>query len=108
MAWVARRGTGRRIRLAITGATAVTALTVGTAAAMPTNRVETQAPRQTDPSTASSPAHPSPGFLLDKGRFTTFGVPDARVGTSPLGINNGGEIIDKYSDPADGGRPPAL
>jgi hypothetical protein len=41
-------------------------------------------------------------------RCTTFDVPDARVGTSPLGINNRGEIIDKYSDPADGGRPPAL
>jgi hypothetical protein len=30
------------------------------------------------------------------------------VGTSPLGINNRGEIIGSYSDPADGGRPPVL
>ncbi len=62
MAWVARRRAGRRIRLAISGAVAVTALTVGTAAAMPTNRVETQAPRQTRPdsSTDSSPAPPPP------------------------------------------------
>jgi uncharacterized membrane protein len=61
-----------------------------------------------DPSTASSPRTPSPGFLLDNGRFTTFDVPAARVGTSPLGINNRGQIIGSYSDPADGGRPPAL
>jgi hypothetical protein len=52
--------------------------------------------------------HPSPGFLLDKGRCTTFDVPDARVGTSPLGINNRAEIVGSYSDPADGGRRPAL
>jgi hypothetical protein len=30
------------------------------------------------------------------------------VGTSPLGIDNRGEIIGKFSDPADGGRPPPL
>jgi hypothetical protein len=108
MAWVARRRTGRRIRLAITGAVAVTALTVGTAAAMPTNGVETQAPRQTRPLHRQQPRTPSPGFLLDKGRCTTFDVPDARVGTSPLDINNRAEIVGSYSDPVDGGRRPAL
>jgi hypothetical protein len=108
MAWVARRRAGRRIRLAITGAVAVTALTVGTAAAMPTNQVDTQAPRQTRPLHRQRPRTPSPGFLLDKGRFTIFDVPAARVGTSPLGINNRGQIIGSYSDPADGGRPLAL
>jgi hypothetical protein len=86
----------------------VTALTVGTAAAMPANRVDTQAPRQTRPLHRQQPPHPLPGFLLDNGRFTTFDVPAARVGTSPLGINNRGQIIGSYSDPADGGRPPAL
>jgi hypothetical protein len=55
-----------------------------------------------------APRTPSPGFLLDKGRCTTFDVPDARVGTSPLDINNRAEIVGSYSDPADGGRRPAL
>jgi hypothetical protein len=108
MAWVARRRSGRRIRLAITGAVAVTALTVGTAAAMPTNRVETQAPRQTRPLHRQQPPHPLPRLPARQGPLHHLDVPDARVGTSPLGINNRGEIIDKYSDPADGGRPPAL
>jgi hypothetical protein len=30
------------------------------------------------------------------------------VGTSPLGINNRGQIVGSHSDPADGGRPAAL
>jgi hypothetical protein len=99
MARAARHGAGR-IRLAVTGAVAVTALTVGTAAALPPTQVATQAQRQTrpDPSTASSTRTPSPGFLLDKGRFTTFDVPGARVGTSPLGINNRGQIVGSYGN----------
>jgi hypothetical protein len=52
------------------------------------------------PATASSPRTPSPGFLLDKGRSTTFDVPDARVATSPLGINNRGQIVGSYGNPA--------
>jgi hypothetical protein len=81
---------------------------VGTAAALPTNRVATQAPQQTRPLHSQQPPHPSPGFLLDKGRLHHLDVPDARVGTSPLGINNRAEIVGSYSDPADGGRRPAL
>jgi len=39
--------------------------------------------------------------------FTPIDVPGAAF-TQPLGINNRGQIVGSYSDPAAGGRPPAL
>ena len=44
----------------------------------------------------------TPGFLLDRGRYTTIEVPGATVETAPLGINNLGQIVGTARG---GGRP---
>jgi hypothetical protein len=79
MARAARPSTGRRIRPAITGAVAATALTVGTAAALP--------PIQgAMPATASSPRTP----------VDVPGAPSSSAG----GINDRGQIVGSYGNPA--------
>jgi hypothetical protein len=40
--------------------------------------------------TAPARAPPFPGFLLDRGRYTSFEAPDPDVQLIPLGINNAG------------------
>ena len=37
-----------------------------------------------------------PGFLLDRGEFTTIDHPDAVLETAPYGINNRGQIVGGY------------
>jgi hypothetical protein len=39
---------------------------------------------------------PGPGFLFDRGRFTTIDHPDAEVETAPYGINNRRQIVGGY------------
>lgn len=82
MTWI------RRVRLAFAGAVAVTAITVATAGAAGTTGRAGDAASHT----------PTPGFLLDRGRLTTFDVPGATVGTSPGGVDNRGRIAGKYND----------
>jgi uncharacterized membrane protein len=68
----------------VAGAVVVTALTTATATAAPTtmgNHADT------------SPRTPTPGFLLDGGRYTTLEVPGATVETAALGINNRSQIV---------------
>ena len=73
-----------RLRLAVAGAVVLTALSAATASAAPTtmgNHADT------------SPRTPTPGFLLERGRYTTLEVPGATVETAASGINNGGQIV---------------
>jgi uncharacterized membrane protein len=44
------------------------------------------------------PHTPVPGFLLDHGRYTRFDAPGARGETTPLGINNLGQVVGSYTD----------
>jgi uncharacterized membrane protein len=80
---IPRRGVAGRVRLAVAGALALTTITMATAGA-------TAGTRQC---TDDSPHTAAPGFLLERGRYRTFDVPDARVGTSPGAINNRGQIV---------------
>jgi hypothetical protein len=46
---------------------------------------------------ADNPVDPlGPGFLLDRGKFTTIDHPDAVLETAPYGINNRGQIVGGY------------
>jgi uncharacterized membrane protein len=55
-----------------------------------------------DPGTGAGadtrPRTPIPGFLLDHGRYTRFDAPRARGETTPLGINNLGQVVGSYTD----------
>jgi probable HAF family extracellular repeat protein len=46
---------------------------------------------------ADNPVDPlGPGFLLDRGKFTTIEHPDDTLETQPLGINNRGQVVGGY------------
>ena len=47
---------------------------------------------------SSTPQSQIPGFLLDRGRYTTIEILGARVETAPLGINDRGDIAGAYDD----------
>ena len=47
---------------------------------------------------SSTPFSPTPGFLLDRGRYTTIEIRGALVETAPLGINDRGEMAGAYED----------
>jgi len=84
MASTARPNLRRGLRLALAGAVVLTALSAATATAAPTtmgNHADTR------------PRTPTPGFLLDRGRYTTLEVPGATVETAASGINNFGQIV---------------
>jgi hypothetical protein len=74
-----------RLRLAVAGAAVVTSLTAATAAAAPPTPMREQAD--------TGPRSLTPGFLLDRGRYTTLEVPGATVETGAGGINNRGQIV---------------
>jgi probable HAF family extracellular repeat protein len=78
-----------RLRLAVAGAVMLTALITASAAAAPTTMGE-----QTD----AGPRTPTPGFLLDRGRYRGFDAPQARFSTLPYGINNRGQVVGRYDD----------
>jgi hypothetical protein len=98
----------RRLRLAVAGAVVLTALTAATAAASAptqTGGADARLSRlgvgaSSGPATDSStrPRTPVPGFLLDRGRYTTFD-PDDNALTLPLGINDRGQIVGLYLNP---------
>jgi hypothetical protein len=75
---------GGRLRLAVAGAVVLTALTAATTAAAATTMGE---------HADASPRSLTPGFLLDRGRYTTLEVPGATVETAASGINNRGQIV---------------
>jgi hypothetical protein len=110
MARIAHGTASRRLRLAVAGAVALTALTAATAsAAMPPS--ETAAPgraapeagfaRSTGPSgaepagasrPATRPLGPFPGYVLERGRYNAFDAPEAGVSIVPFGSNVRGQI----------------
>ena len=50
---------------------------------------------------ADNPVDPlGPGFLLNRGEFTTIDHPYAVLETAPYGINNRGQIVGQYVDAA--------
>jgi probable HAF family extracellular repeat protein len=81
-----------RLRLAVAGAVVLTALATATAtaAAAPPTPMGGQAD--------AGPRTPTPGFLLDRGRYRPFDAPQARSSTLPYGINNHGAIVGRYDD----------
>jgi probable HAF family extracellular repeat protein len=81
---------GDRPRLAVVGAVVVTALTVASAGASTTIPM--------GGATGTAPRSPTPGFLLDRGRYTTIEVPGATVETGAGGINNRGQVVGQYQD----------
>jgi hypothetical protein len=68
----------------------LTTLTTATAAAAPTT-IGNQAD--------AGPRTPTPGFLLERGRYTILEVPGATVETASLGINNRGQIVGSPRSP---------
>jgi hypothetical protein len=104
MTWTAHTATGRgRLRLALAGAVLLTVLVVSTGAMAASTEVEPAGGPTLLGATTSTDTKPrslTPGFLLDldRGRFTTFDAPQARVGTVPYDINNRGQIVGRYDD----------
>jgi hypothetical protein len=110
MAPTARANLGRRLRLAVAGAGAVTALTVATAGASPPppmGDATAMGAARPDASPSRDPgaSSPTPGFLLERGRFKPVVIPRgledlAPEGIGPTGINDRGQITGAYNDPA--------
>jgi probable HAF family extracellular repeat protein len=46
----------------------------------------------------SGPVSQIPGFLLDRGRYSTIAHPSSRVPLGPIGINERGQIVGSYTD----------
>jgi probable HAF family extracellular repeat protein len=82
-----------RLRLAVAGAVVLTTLTMAPAGA---------ALAPAGGGVGTLPRSPSPGFLLDRGRYTTIEAPGASVETGAGGINNRGVIVGGARG---GGRP---
>ena len=78
-----------RIFVAVVAA-AVTALAVAPAAA--------SGPAPRGATGGTSPSSPVPGFLLDRGRYTSIEVPGAIGESLAGGINNRGQIVGQYMD----------
>jgi hypothetical protein len=78
---------GGRLRLAVAGVVVITALTTATARAAPTTMgVQADA----------TPRSPTPGFVLERGRYTTIEAPDPNVWLFPFDINNRGQLTGEY------------
>ncbi|MCT9081326.1 hypothetical protein [Streptomyces fulvoviolaceus] len=89
---VVRRGRPRQV---VATAVALAALTVGTAGAPSPAAPHTSAPVSGNGRTAQ-PTSLFPGFLLDRGRYTTIEAPQAGVQVFPTGINNRGTVVGEY------------
>jgi hypothetical protein len=108
MALSTRPRPGRGLRLAVAGGVLLTALTAATAAAAPATLMEVSAPERPRLGTAAGaalssqagastrPRTPIPGFLLERGRYTKFDAPGAQLETTPLGINDRGQVVGSY------------
>ncbi|MBO0682645.1 MAG: hypothetical protein J2P45_05770 [Candidatus Dormibacteraeota bacterium] len=84
----------RWLRPAVTGAVALIALAMSTAAASPPVSID---PGSGAAGADASPRTPLPGFLLDRGRYIKFDAPGAATSTGPDGINNHGVISGTYN-----------
>jgi hypothetical protein len=91
---------GSRLRLVVAGAVVLAACTVSTAmaAAAPVGTPAELTRVGTSTGAAAEPRTPTPGFVLDRGRYRAFDVPQARFSTLPYGINNRGQIVGRYDD----------
>jgi hypothetical protein len=72
-------------------------IAVAVAGAMPASADTPRAGAGTTDGRAT-PTIAVPGFLLDKGRYTTFQVPGAATETLPGGIDDRGRIVGEYND----------
>jgi probable HAF family extracellular repeat protein len=109
MARAARNDVRRRVRLGVAGAVVLTALTVGsaTAAVSPLEAPAVGPARLA--SSARVEARPAPGFLLEHGRFKPVAIPRgledlAPQGIIPTSLNDRGQIVGVYADPAGASR----
>jgi hypothetical protein len=93
MASPARTNLGRRLRLAAAGAAVLTALTVATAGASTPTPMGGQAAGLVRLGADTRPRSLTPGFLLERGRYTTLEAPGATVETGAGGINNHGVVV---------------
>jgi hypothetical protein len=98
MAFSIRPAAPRGLRLVVAGAVVLTALTAATAAAAPPTTVGEQADAR--------PRSLTPGFLLDRGRYSTIEVPGATVETGAGGLNDRGQITGAYNNPDPAPSPP--
>ena len=100
MASAARPTIRRHMRLAVAGAAMLATLTVGTttAATSPMARAATPSAADTGSSLGTGPRTPTPGFVLDRGRYLGFDAPQAQLSTLPYDVNNRGQIIGRYDD----------
>ena len=92
---------GGRLRLVAAAAVVLVAFTVSTAmAAAPvgTPAELTLVGATTRVGATAEPRTPTPGFVLDRGRYRGFDAPQARFSTLPYGINNRGAIVGRYDD----------
>jgi hypothetical protein len=81
--------------LAVVGAAVLTALTVATAAAVPTpmgGRGTEPSRLGASPSQAPRASSPPPGFLLERGRFKPVAIPRGLEDLVPFGINDQGQV----------------
>lgn len=86
---------GRRLRILRLAAGLFVALTLVGVAAQP-SPAATQDPPPVSCIT-DNPVDPlGPGFLFDRGEFTTIDHPDAVLETAPFGINNRGQLVGGY------------
>ena len=92
----------RRLGALIAGAMALTAASVATAGAAPRVPMEGRAAGLVRLGADTRPRSLSPGFLLDRGRYTTIEAPGATGETGVGGINNRGVIVGGARG---GGRP---
>jgi probable HAF family extracellular repeat protein/YD repeat-containing protein len=110
---IIRTRPGPGLRLVVAGAVVLTALTTATATAAPATPMGVSAPERARLGTAAGvtpssradastrPRTPIPGFVLERGRYTTFDAPDAVQQTNPFGINNRRVMVGKHTT-ADG------
>jgi probable HAF family extracellular repeat protein len=98
---------GRRLRLAAVGAVMLTATaTMTAAAAVEAPPVQSLAPQASRPGPGTgsttrsngtaSPRSPFPGFVLERGRYTSIEAPDPNVWLFPFDINNRGQLTGEY------------
>jgi len=99
LALIPRRPGCRRSPIAV-GPLVLAALTVAVVAliALTVAPVGASDPAPRGATAGAGPSSPVPGFLLDKGRYTSIEVPGAIGESLAAGINNRGQIVGQYRD----------
>lgn len=88
----------RRWRLTLAGAALLAALAAAPAGV---NAAAEQPPAGAEDASASASPSPEPSlvgrlFTLDRGKFTTFGIPFGQFGGDAVAINDSGQIVGSY------------